>query len=457
MTIWSTTLRLRELAALVTVAAAAACDPPRMPHQPDDLDATPRALPPRGDAPCRGKEVGAIYLRGTLRDSDLLPVQGAPLGRREDDRRPGTFLESDHDGAYQLVLDGSGWAQPLRWWHWPVALCAAVPETVNVRVPEGSWAAPLIPNADFELPRLCDLSVTVEAAAEVWVETPRRFALANAVEPGTHTLRVPCDALGVLALGDAGVSEAGGTCGAHTALRCVDWDGMTLPLVPRVPVRGVVRSSDGPLEGVRVTALAGETVTDADGHFSLPTPAGPWEVHLAHDGHAPAVLSIHGALTGDTWSISLPEARRVEVRCAGQPDDRCVAEVRCRAANEPAEVGRTCPRVRGFGTVCECPAGDAVLASSGVETLVPSEAGLAWFDWRGARHTVRGSVPDHHSCGVVATRTSRGDGPAIGFASCEDGEFQLEVGDGTWRIEVMAAGLRHVATASGSTDLGTIR
>lgn len=383
------------------------------------------------------------------------PMAGVPIGLRRqrfDDAR--VLTRTDERGRFHVELDGPGWLQPIGSWHHPIAHCVAVPEGLQVRVPEGSRAQPWLKGLDFIVPQMCAVPVEVsgiDGAVELWSWTPRGVHLVDIVDaPGSSVVTMPCDTGGIVGLHDSAVSLADPTpCDAPQSFRCFDHDGIDLPMREQPPVRGVVRRAGGaPVRGALVEGLAGRTQTDDEGRFSLPRPeSDAWSMRVLADGMRPVHTRadgtpVHGTLEDGLWSVELQRARVVEVRCAGLPDELCSAVPTCRGVDEVEST--PCRHVRSFGKVCDCPGGPSILEMDGYTIEIGADDAVAWFDLRQEGHTLRGSGLSDH-CGVYARRESA-PGDALGVSGltmqiteCEEGgRFTLAaLAAGTWTLDIV--------------------
>ncbi len=250
-----------------------------------------------------------------------------------------------------------------------------------------------------------------------------------------------------------------------------------------VEVRGVVRSAAGvPIEGaeVRIDPWRGfdsdrprtladsaeqGTLTDAQGRYVLRIPAVEGDsirrYHLGawYGDHRAMNLSLARPGSPIAWDPTLDTAgRRVEVRCAGLPDDSCedAPSIECNAAGRPERfVDRNGnERIGGVRQYhVTCPEGEAVVYAGPVAVRIGPDEDVAWLDYRGVDGAITGRVlgaPAGDRCYVYARApflaAFTGHLDADGFTRVAD--------DGTFRLDRVTPGPYVLTARCGGDDVG---
>lgn len=416
--------------ALALLSACAA--PPPLPP------ATPRVIPEARPEVCEGADYDMIT-SGTTFLWDGSPAAGVPIAERGRPGEPPRVLtRSGPDGAWQITLSGPQVLYAPGVGRVPRSTCVAIPSHVRIQVPEGSRVRMHVRETNFVADPMCPLHVEAPAwtsAGRLLVDRVTEVLPLDELQPAAaFDLTVPCDTRAIGVEGADGL--LGGDC-SH-GLACVV-DGRAQLTSPRA---APVRVSTGH-PGALVDSPWGLRRADEVGDVAVPWDGQPFDVLVTADGMAPRAARVDGPT-----AIHLLPAVAVEVRCVGQPDDRCPSPPRMRydAAEAP------CRMVDGFGAVCDLPRGTPTrVGDAGVWAEVQvdgEEAPVVQLDHRAFTSVIEGEVAAP-ACDVLAVRQP---GPLqrwaadwldvprlrVARASCDErGRYALRgLSPGAWALRV---------------------
>ena len=249
---------------------------------------------------------------------------------------------------------------------------------------------------------------------------------------------------------------------------------VTLQLVDGVPVSGFVLDlEEFPIEGALVRGGGGFASSDVEGFYEMRVD--PTELHwLTASAEGFQDEKLMTRLPPDAESFEqdffLAPDRRVQVYCAGMPEDSCeeVGLVMCTHPLLP--FGEPCSREEPVE--CKCGQGEQAIRGGGESTLVGPEEDIAWLDFR------------EHSGSVIGRVLSEGEALAKATVTCtwipkdqqdllegmvalrlqdtnEDGRFAFHgLKKGTWVLELRSGSLVRslppVVVEGGVEDLGDI-
>ena len=377
---------------------------------------------------------------GLVTDFDGSPVEGQGVWARDVwTDQPLAQIETDAEGYFELTLD-----RP--------ALVLPVPGPFEIQA-ERVWEA--TSGLHFVVPIRCPLGVEVvdvdgepvpDASIRVRVEDPTWGTRAET----SLTDETGWGPLDLTLCGPAQVVvQAEGF-----ALRQVDvdtslLDSLTVTLSQGVLLRGrVVDEQGNPVASGVAQAFSVFPVSSwTDGSFELRVEPGVWKVKVRADddgvvGYRQWHEELEVGANGLTVDVELESFHRVQVFCAGMPEDRCegIFPVRCDPGRLPT--GRVCRPTEQGGTECHCPLEGAVVRTPEEQVEVLPEDVEVWLDYRD-KGAIIGQIVGCRSpaeCAVFSGRLAigaTGSPPMRGAMVDPEGHFELRGLDpGTWGLAV---------------------
>ena len=309
----------------------------------------------------------------------------------------------------------------------------------------------------FIVPDRCPLHVEVFSAdgpvsganVKAWIHDPtwgRYSDLGRTDDEG----QLPLD----LTLCGPGTVEvqAEGFASARVPIDTLNQGLVRVELDQGVLVTGVVEDETGaPVAAGTVRANTLEGTAFEGGTFEIRLSPGDWKIKVVgHDEGAIGYRSQNQEIVLDEPTelfFELDRFQRVDVYCAGLPDDRCegVLPIRCDVGILPGDICYG----GASGTECECPLEDAVVRSPEEHVEVLPGEGEVWLDYRdkGAIIGTIAGCPAPSECAVFSGQLAigkTGTPPAHGTLIGPDGRFELRgLNEGTWGLAVgWPAGVR---------------
>jgi hypothetical protein len=290
-----------------------------------------------------------------------------------------------------------------------------------------------------------EATVTIEGG---WNETPWSVTPILGAD-GTVRVEVPCDG-GIIR------AEAPGFVRASEGFVGKEGEAVQrlLVLIPGVRIHGTVTSEAGePVAGAAVLAYA-DTVTDADGTYTIWVLPGKGSMRAEAFGFEPGFHAYDAGgdhPDGLRHDFVLVPRHELRVWCAGLPDDGC-GDVMLLCTSAWSPMGEACSYDSASReTTCICPAGEAAVRGGGRAVLVDADADDAWLDFRDAgrivgRVIVEGAPAEQCTVEAVRIPDALEDLPrglvALHRTHCDaDGRFVLDgLVAGDWQMSAKAYG-----------------